>query len=117
MKSLIYGAIAASVLAAPMVSFAQQANAPVTRAQVRAELEELVRAGFNPSDRIHYPDNLWAAQRRVQEQHALAQNAPTSAPVTAAQSESASYGPSTSGSSQSAPSAAPEGLRSIYFHH
>jgi hypothetical protein len=49
-------------------------SAPVTRAQVRAELEELVNAGYNPRDWYHYPDNLWAAQRIVQQRHeALAQ--------------------------------------------
>lgn len=59
--------LAAASFAAPVVA---QQQAPVTRAQVRAELAELRAAGYNPSDKIHYPDNLWAAQQRVQVQHA-----------------------------------------------
>lgn len=58
--------LAAASFAAPVV--AQQTS--VTRAQVRAELIELRAAGYNPSDKNHYPDNLHAAQQRVQAQHA-----------------------------------------------
>ncbi|WP_410834842.1 DUF4148 domain-containing protein [Paraburkholderia sp. SIMBA_030] len=46
MKSLINMLIAASVLVVPVLSFAQQSTAPVTRAQVRAELSQLEAAGF-----------------------------------------------------------------------
>ena len=42
MKSLVQVAMVAAALAAPVVSFAQS-NAPVTRAQVRAELVQLDR--------------------------------------------------------------------------
>jgi hypothetical protein len=65
MKSFIYTAIAALVLAVPAAAFAQQTDAPKTRAQVRAELAELVQAGYNPRDWFHYPDNVQAAERRV----------------------------------------------------
>ena len=65
MKSLIYAAIAATILAAPSLSFAQQSNAPVTRAEVRAELAALEKAGYNPNDWMNYPENLQAAQQRV----------------------------------------------------
>jgi hypothetical protein len=73
MKSIIYAAIAASVLACPTVTSAQQANGPVTRAQVRAELADLVRAGYRPADWIDYPENIQAAERKVQMERA-AQN-------------------------------------------
>jgi hypothetical protein len=88
MKSLLYTAIAASVLAIPAVSFAQQSNTPVTRAQVRAELIQIEQAGYNPASRdINYPQEIQAAQARV----AAAQG----------QTQSSSYGPAVSGSSQS----------------
>ena len=38
MKSLIYAAVTASVLAVPLVSFAQS-DSPVTRQQVRSDLK------------------------------------------------------------------------------
>ncbi|PMS38315.1 DUF4148 domain-containing protein [Trinickia symbiotica] len=50
------------------VPVAAQQQTTVTRAQVRAEVAELIGAGYNPSDRNHYPDNLQVAQRRVQAQ-------------------------------------------------
>ena len=86
MKSLLYTAIAASVLAIPVVSFAQQSNAPVTRAQVRAELIQIEQAGYTPGHREpNYPADIQAAQARV----------------AAAQAQTSSYGPAVNGSSQS----------------
>jgi hypothetical protein len=82
MKSLIATAFAVSVLAAPAVTFAQQTNAPLTRAQVRAELVQLERAGYQPGiSSPHYPEDIRAAQARVDQQKAA-------------------YGASTNGSSQ-----------------
>ncbi|MFM0252042.1 DUF4148 domain-containing protein [Paraburkholderia sediminicola] len=46
MKSLISAVVIASALIVPAVSFAQQANGPVTRAQVRAELVAAQKAGL-----------------------------------------------------------------------
>ncbi|TAM85091.1 DUF4148 domain-containing protein [bacterium] len=77
-------AVALGVIAAPMFAQAQAgASAPVTRAQVQAELAALIAAGYNPSDRNHYPENLWAAQRRVEQQRSLAsgQATPQQTPV------------------------------------
>jgi hypothetical protein len=70
MKSIIYAAIAATVLACPSVSFSQQTSGTVTRAQVRAELADLVRAGYRPTDWIDYPENIQAAERKVQMERA-----------------------------------------------
>lgn len=86
MKSLLKAAVVAAILAVPVASFAQaQAEQqPVTRAQVRAELAQLRAAGYDPSDWMHYPDNIQAAEARVD-----------------AQKAATAYGPSTSGSSQS----------------
>ena len=86
MKSLLYTAIAASILTIPVVSFAQQSNAPVTRAQVRAELIQIEQAGYTPGRRDpNYPEDIQAAQARV----------------AAAQAQTSSYGPAVNGSSQS----------------
>jgi hypothetical protein len=74
MKSLIQGVVLAAVLAVPIVSFAQS-NSSVTRAQVRAELAQLEKAGYNPGrgNDPHYPADIQAAEARV-----AAQNGETS---------------------------------------
>jgi hypothetical protein len=53
-------------LAAPALSFAQS-NAPVTRAEVRADLVRLEQAGYNPSqgDDSTYPLDIQAAEAKV----------------------------------------------------
>ncbi len=58
MKSLIKALAVAAVLAVPVVSFAQSSQ-PVTRAQVRAELVQLEKAGYVPSNSsdTQYPAN------------------------------------------------------------
>jgi opacity protein-like surface antigen len=83
MKSLIKAVAIAAVLAVPAVSFAQS-NQPVTRAQVRAELVQLEKAGYNPSDSsdAHYPDAVQRAEARVT-------------------ADTTGYGPATAGTAQS----------------
>ncbi|KVG72377.1 purine-nucleoside phosphorylase [Burkholderia ubonensis] len=64
MKSLIAAVVAAAALSASFGAFAQST---VTRAQVRNELVQLERAGYKPSVASpHYPDDILAAQARVQ---------------------------------------------------
>lgn len=75
MKAVILATISAAAIALPIKSFAQQDAQPLTRAQVNSELAELERAGYNPRDWMHYPDNLQAAQRRVDADHAKTQEA------------------------------------------
>jgi len=78
MNTKIISAIALSaVLAAPSFAFAQSAqsapsaNAPVTRASIRTELVSLERAGYNPGlNDVNYPENLQAAEHRVQAENA-----------------------------------------------
>ncbi|CAG4926083.1 DUF4148 domain-containing protein [Paraburkholderia saeva] len=55
MKFLLSTALLASVLAVPAVSFAQQSNAPITRAQVRAELVAAQKAGLLNQNDTNYP--------------------------------------------------------------
>lgn len=69
MKSLLKAAVVAAVLAVPAVSFAQQQQ-PVTRAQLRTEIVQLRAAGYEPGDWMHYPENIQAAQAKIQAQKA-----------------------------------------------
>ncbi|RBB35088.1 hypothetical protein DPV79_29790 [Burkholderia reimsis] len=89
MKSLIKAVALAALVAAPVVSFAQSQQ-PLTRAQVRAELVQLEKAGYNPNDWINYPENIQAAQAKI----AAAQN-------TGAQADATGYGSNPIGTSQS----------------
>ncbi|OAJ62291.1 hypothetical protein A6V36_19105 [Paraburkholderia ginsengiterrae] len=70
MKSLIEAAVIAALISAPLAAFAQS-NQPVTRAQVRAELIQLEKAGYNPSlsNADDYPANIQAAEARVAAQN------------------------------------------------
>jgi hypothetical protein len=93
MKSLICAVAAASLLAIPVASFAQT-NAPVTRAQVRAELVQLEKQGYQPSrNDPYYPSDIQAAEARV------AASKDTS--------YASGYGPDTSGSSNAGISSKP----------
>ncbi|RQT42013.1 DUF4148 domain-containing protein [Burkholderia cepacia] len=108
MKSLIKAVALAALVAAPVVSFAQSQQ-PLTRAQVRAELVQLEKAGYNPNDWINYPENIQAAQAKI----AAAQN-------TGAQADVTGYGSNPVGTSQSGqrvlvPTAADRS--SVYFGH
>ena len=70
-KSLIPAVVIVSALAAPTFAFAQSTdnNGPLTRAEVKAQLVQLEKAGYNPSfDPIDYPVNIQAAQARVNAQ-------------------------------------------------
>jgi type II secretory pathway pseudopilin PulG len=101
-QSFVVAAVVAAVLAVPVVSFAQS-NAPITRAEVRAQLIQLEQAGYNPaSDQTQYPKNIEAAQARVNAENGMS---------------ATSYGSSTNGTSASI-SRAPEsdviGLGPIY---
>ena len=73
MKSLIQAVVVAAALVAPVVSFAQS-NAPVTRAQVRAELVQLEKAGYNPArgEDPYYPADIQAAEAKVAAQNGAA---------------------------------------------
>ena len=74
MKSLIEAAVIAALITAPLAAFSQT-NQPVTRAQVRAELIQLEKAGYNPAtaNDVDYPADLQAAEARVATQNAAAQ--------------------------------------------
>ncbi|MCC8402767.1 DUF4148 domain-containing protein [Paraburkholderia sp. MMS20-SJTN17] len=101
MKSLIQAVVIAVAIAAPVASFAQ-ANEPVTRAQVRAELEQLEKAGYQPGHADpHYPADIQAAQARVD-----ARNAGQAA---------TGFGGAVSGTSETSHPAPTVGPKSVYF--
>ncbi|HYS62395.1 MAG TPA: DUF4148 domain-containing protein [Paraburkholderia sp.] len=103
MKSLIQAVVIAAALAAPVASFAQS-NQPVTRAQVRAELIQLEKAGYQPGHNDpYYPADIQAAQARVAAQNGTAQPAQNG------------YGGVVSGSSQAGHAVPANGQKSIYF--
>jgi ABC-type sugar transport system substrate-binding protein len=107
-KLFLPALLAASALAAPAIALAQGNNAPVTRAEVRAQLTQLEKAGYSPATNDnYYPQGLQEAQQRVDASNGTATRA---------------YGPSTSGTSASglhvpvAP-ASGDAQHSIYFGH
>jgi hypothetical protein len=112
MKSLIKAVAIAAVLAAPVVAFAQSSQSTVTRAQVRAELIQLEKAGYNPamSNDSTYPADIQAAERRVQAENA-AQG------VAQQPTADTGYGAATGGTSQAGSPARIDRSQSVYFGH
>lgn len=70
MKTLTKVVVVASLIAAPLTSYAQCVRAP-DRKQVLSELVRLENAGYNPNDVIDYPQNLQLAELKVKEQSAI----------------------------------------------
>jgi hypothetical protein len=101
MKSLVQSVVIAAALAAPVAVFAQS-NAPVTRAQVKAELVQFEQAGgrTNVGADPFYPQDAQIAQARVNAEN----------------SNNQAVGGAQAGSSASgAPVQAADGPQSIYF--
>ncbi|QBQ99462.1 DUF4148 domain-containing protein [Paraburkholderia pallida] len=98
MKSLVQTVVMLTVMAAPVISFAQS-NSAVTTEQVRAELVQLEQAGYHvgDGDNANYPADIQAAEARV-----------------AAQGGASSYGGVVSGTSASGAPATIPGLKPIY---
>jgi hypothetical protein len=66
LMKLVQSLIVAALVSVPVVSFAQ-VQQPVTRAEVRAELVQLQKAGYNAgSDDAQYPQDLQAALSRIE---------------------------------------------------
>ncbi|CAG4921905.1 DUF4148 domain-containing protein [Paraburkholderia saeva] len=104
------GALAATfILSAPVVGYAQQPDTGLTRAQVRAELVPLEKAGYSPSHGRdpYYPDDIQTALARIQAVNPAANNAATSG-----------YGGIENGTSETASRTAVRTAQaSIYFGH
>jgi Domain of unknown function (DUF4148) len=106
MKSLVQALVVAAVLAVPAVSFAQSSQQPLTRAEVKAQLIQIEKAGYNPAtaNDYDYPANIQAAEARV-----AAQNG-----------GSTGYGGAANGTSDSGPavqSSFGENVHSVYMGH
>ncbi|SAK98215.1 purine nucleoside phosphorylase [Caballeronia hypogeia] len=105
MKTFISAVAVAAALTVPALSFAQQTDAPLTRAQVRAELVQLEKAGYNPNiSDPSYPSNIQAAEARV--------NAQTVAQVS---TQSSDYGSVANGSQSGRTTAAQPRALGAYF--
>lgn len=65
LAQLFAAAALAALVAVPALSFAQSQQ-PLTRAEVKAELVQLQKAGYQPAaDNTQYPANVQAALARV----------------------------------------------------
>lgn len=66
MKTTIIWIASIGMLVSPLISLAQTNTHP-TRAEVRAELVQLEKAGYNPAkrDEASYPSDIQAAEARV----------------------------------------------------
>jgi hypothetical protein len=111
MKTLIKALAVALVFSAPVASFAQS-NQPLTRSEVRAQLIQVEKAGYNPAtaNDNDYPANIQAAEARVAGQN------------TAASADTSGVGGVVSGSSGAGShayrsEAERTGPQSIYFGH
>nr|WP_207005143.1 DUF4148 domain-containing protein [Trinickia mobilis] len=70
MKMLASLTIALCALSAPALTFAQS-SAPVTRAEVLADLARLEKAGYNPNTNgDNYPEDIQAAEAKIAAQQA-----------------------------------------------
>ncbi|MGF6854934.1 DUF4148 domain-containing protein [Paraburkholderia sp. CI3] len=89
MKSLIQAFALTAMIAAPVASFAQSEQ-PITRAEVKAEVQQLEQTGYNPAIVLdaQYPADIQAAEARV------------SAMKAKGQGDTSGYGSSMGGSSQ-----------------
>ena len=100
MKSLIQSIVIAAAFTSPVAVFAQS-NAPVTRAQVKAELVQFEQAGGARSfaNDAYYPQAAQQAQARI-----VAQNG-----------DGQAYGGAHAGSSAAGAPVRADGLKSVYF--
>ncbi|KVL84482.1 DUF4148 domain-containing protein [Burkholderia stagnalis] len=113
MKTLVSSTLAALIIAAPAVSFAQQTTHPLTRAEVKAELAQLVAAGYRPAmDHNTYPAAIRAAENRVRE-NAVAQTGPSAAPA----ADATGYGKESRTASESGRAMTINGRDAIFLGH
>ncbi|WP_321799374.1 DUF4148 domain-containing protein [Caballeronia sp. J97] len=67
MNAIAKFVVSVVVVAAPTFVFAQNQSAPLTRAQVKAELVQLEQAGYSPAtgEQANYPADIQAAEAKV----------------------------------------------------
>jgi hypothetical protein len=103
MKTLIALTFAISAIASPALSFAQSTDAPITRAQVRAELVRLEQAGYSASssDDANYPADIQVAEAKVAAQDSARVASANAGNSVADTTEATSVGAVSAGSSES----------------
>ncbi|WP_395069145.1 DUF4148 domain-containing protein [Paraburkholderia silvatlantica] len=132
MKTTIIGIASIAMLVAPLLSLAQTSPHP-TRAEVRAELVQLEKAGYNPArrDEATYPSDIQAAEARVAAEKAasgLSTSGMGGSPGSASQSGGSSashhssnagtaYGGTSEGTSQAGHRISKATWDSLYGHH
>ena len=96
MKKLALLTLTLCAVVSSTSTFAQSASAPLTRAQVRADLIRLEQAGYNPSatDDANYPADIQAAEAKV-----AAQDAEQQAATPQTQKSDSGMGPEMKGTS------------------
>ncbi|WP_321802536.1 DUF4148 domain-containing protein [Burkholderia sp. BCC1988] len=113
MKTLVSSTLAALIIATPAISFAQQHDRPLTRAEVKAEMARLAAVGYTPAlDHNQYPVAILAAEKRVRE-NAGAQAASNTAPS----ADTTGYGSEGTSTSASGRALTTNGRDAIYRGH
>ncbi|MHA7683816.1 DUF4148 domain-containing protein [Cupriavidus sp. PET2-C1] len=89
MKAIVRTVLLSCALAVPALSFAQSEPAPLTRAEVRADLIRLEQAGYQPGrgDDATYPQDIQAAEAKVAAQAAAAAKGDTASMPPQAQAQ------------------------------
>jgi hypothetical protein len=109
MKATIKAVLIACALSAPAFAFAQAADTPVTRAEVKADLVRVEQAGYSPAAKdTYYPADIQAAEAKI----AAQQQAPEAASVGGVMT-----GASQAGGTLALSSLAPSNTQAIFSHH
>jgi len=105
MKVIFAGIATIAFLSIPLCASAQPVT-PVTRAQVKAEIVQLEKAGYNPAakDNARYPGDIQAAESRV------------AAQASADGNTGAGYGGSSAGTADAGQPISNATRQSIYGH-
>lgn len=115
MKRLNRALIVASLVIAPFAAHAADI-APLTRAQVRAELIQAEQNGTYPTSKVHYPDAQPDAATVYVANRAAAKAAANSAYGGSVAGSSATGAPAVSGSGGAVSSERPQ-FGNLYSHH
>jgi hypothetical protein len=99
--------VVATALAFPIAGHAQETASTLTRAQVRADLVQLEKAGYTPgrANDPHYPEDIQAAEARISAQRDTDANVETS------------FGGVQDSSVASGSRTVAKGLGSLFAHH
>ncbi|KAB0655727.1 DUF4148 domain-containing protein [Burkholderia diffusa] len=96
-----------AVAISPALAFASQSSGGLTRAEVRAQIVQVEKAGYNPARKdIHYPQSIQQAEARIRSSE------------TATQADASGYGPAQpAGFGSGSMIQRHASSRSLYAHH